>query len=56
MSASPQPFRLHVDDAAIAELRDRPGRTRVPGQAPGEAWDAAFPREIVEFFRPLRPA
>ena len=36
--ATPQPFRLHVADAAIADLRERLGRTRFPDQAPGEPW------------------
>ena len=52
MSTTPQPFRLHVDDAAIADLRERLGRTRFPEQAPGEPWahgtDVAYLRELVE--------
>jgi microsomal epoxide hydrolase len=34
----PEAFRLHVPDAAIADLRDRLSRTRLPDQAPGEPW------------------
>ena len=54
-SATPQPFRLHVDDAAIADLRERLGRTRFPDQAPGDPWaygtDVACLRELVEHWR-----
>ncbi|WP_431268809.1 epoxide hydrolase N-terminal domain-containing protein [Dankookia sp. P2] len=34
MAPKPQPFTLAVPDAAIAELRDRLARTRLPDQAP----------------------
>jgi hypothetical protein len=34
----PRPFRLHVPDDAIADLRERLGRTRFADQAPGEPW------------------
>ena len=34
MSATPEPFRLAVDDAAIADLRGRLRHTRFPDQAP----------------------
>ena len=51
----PQPFRLHVDDAAIDDLRERLGRTRFPDQAPGEPWahgtDVAYLRGLVEHWR-----
>ena len=61
MTASAQPFRLHVPDAAIADLRERLARTRFPDQAPGEPWaygtDVAYLRELVELLaRPLRLA
>ena len=55
MSASPQPFRLHVPDAAIADLRERLARTRLPDQAPGEPWaygtDVGYLRGLVEYWR-----
>ena len=42
MAPKPQPFKLAVPDAAIAELRDRLARTRLPDQAPippgGDPW------------------
>jgi microsomal epoxide hydrolase len=42
MAPKPQPFTLAVPDSAIAELRDRLARTRLPDQAPvppgGDPW------------------
>ena len=38
MAAQPQAFTLKVPDQAIADLRERLGRTRFPDQAPGEPW------------------
>ena len=42
MAPKPQPFTLAVPDAALAELRDRLARTRLPDQAPippgGDPW------------------
>ncbi|MGG5823005.1 epoxide hydrolase family protein [Falsiroseomonas sp. HW251] len=32
------PFRLHIPDDAIADLRERLARTRLPDQAPGDPW------------------
>ena len=47
----PVPFRLHVADDAIADLRARLARTRFPDQAPGEPWaygsDVGYLRELV---------
>ena len=55
MSATPEPFRLAVDDAAIADLRERLGRTRFPDQAPGEPWaygtDLDYLRGLVAYWR-----
>ncbi len=52
---TPQPFRLHVDDAAIADLRDRLGRTRFPDQAPDAPWaygtDISYQRVLVAYWR-----
>jgi len=48
---APVPFRLHVPDAAIADLRERLVRTRFPETPPGEPWatgtDTAFLREAI---------
>ena len=55
MIARPEPFTLHVPDAAIADLRERLARTRFPDQAPGEPWaygtDLAYLRELVAYWR-----
>ncbi len=46
------PFRYHVADSAIADLRERLARTRFADQAPGQAWahgtDVGFLRQLVE--------
>jgi microsomal epoxide hydrolase len=55
MTAQPQAFTLKVPDQAIADLRERLGRTRFPDQAPGEPWaygtDVGFLRQLVEYWR-----
>ena len=35
---SPRPFRLHIAEAALADLRERLGRTRWPDEPPLEPW------------------
>jgi microsomal epoxide hydrolase len=54
MAPAPRPFRLHVDDAAIADLRERLARTRFPDQAPGAAWsygsDVEYLRSLVAYW------
>ena len=51
----PEPFRLHVADTAIADLKDRLSRTRLPDQAPGEPWaygtDVAYLEDLVAYWR-----
>jgi len=55
MSATPEPFRLAVDDAALADLRERLGHTRFPDQAPGEPWgygtELDYLRSLVAYWR-----
>ena len=55
MTARPTPFRLHVPDEAIADLRERLARTRWPDQAPGEPWaygtDVAYLQSLVAHWR-----
>jgi pimeloyl-ACP methyl ester carboxylesterase len=55
VSATPEPFRLAVDDAAIADLRGRLTRTRFPDQAPGEPWaygtDLDYLRGLLAYWR-----
>jgi len=54
MASAPVPFRLHVADQAIADLRDRLARTRFPDQAPGEPWaygtDVGYLRALVGYW------
>ena len=54
MAAAAQPFRLHVADSAIDDLRERLARTRFPDQAPGEPWaygaDVAYLKQLVEYW------
>lgn len=49
------PFRAHVPDAVLADLRDRLARTRFADDLPGAGWDdgtpAAHLREQVEHWR-----
>ena len=35
---TPRPFQLHIADDALADLRQRLARTRLPDRAPGERW------------------
>jgi pimeloyl-ACP methyl ester carboxylesterase len=55
MSRQPEPFTLHVPDAAIADLRERLARTRFPDQTPGVTWaygsDVAYMRELVGYWQ-----
>jgi microsomal epoxide hydrolase len=56
---SPKPFRLAVDDAAIADLRERLARTRFADQPPqddgGDRWafgtDGRYLRDLVAYWR-----
>jgi len=55
MAARPEPFRLHVDQGAIDDLRARLAMTRFPDQAPGEPWaygtDVAYLKQLVAYWR-----
>jgi pimeloyl-ACP methyl ester carboxylesterase len=55
MSSQPEPFALRVPDDAIADLRERLGRTRFPDQAPGARWaygtDLASLEELVRYWQ-----
>lgn len=55
MNSQPQPFSLHIPDAAISDLQQRLSRTRFPDQAPGEPWaygtDVAYMSTLVEYWR-----
>lgn len=51
---APKPFRLHVDDAALADLRERLRRARWPDEPPLEAWSTGtsteYLRELVKYW------
>ena len=55
MRATPEPFRLAVAEAAVADLRERLARTRFPDPAPGEPWaygtDLDYLRGLAAYWR-----
>ena len=55
MTPAPDPFSLHVPDVALADLRERLARTRLPDQTPGPPWtygtDVDYLRELLEHWR-----
>ena len=52
---SPQPFRLHVSDETLEDLRERLMRVRWPDEPPGPPWSSgssvAYLRELVDYWR-----
>jgi pimeloyl-ACP methyl ester carboxylesterase len=52
---TPVPFSLHVGDDALADLRERLARTRLPETPPGEPWatgtDPTFLAEAIAHWR-----
>jgi microsomal epoxide hydrolase len=55
MATAPVPFRLHVAESAVDDLRARLARTRFPDQAPGAPWaygsDVDYLKELVEHWQ-----
>ena len=55
MSKVPQAFRLHIPDAAIADLRERLGGTRWPDEPPLPAWSTGtslpYLKDLVAYWR-----
>jgi microsomal epoxide hydrolase len=53
--AEPVPFELHVDDAILADLRERLARTRWPDEPPIEPWatgsSVAYVKALCEYWR-----
>ena len=47
MSDDPKPFRCHVPDATIADLKARLARTRLPDQLEGAGWDYGTERSYL---------
>jgi len=50
-----EPFEVHVDDAVLADLRERLARARFPDQIDGSGWDYGMPvdylRELAGYWR-----
>src|SRR5688572_28406008 len=55
MATEPAPFRLHVPDSALADLRERLARTRFPDEPPLEPWSTgtslAYMRDLVGYWK-----
>jgi len=55
MSEGVESFRVHVEDAALDDLRDRLTRTRYPDVIPGTGWEYGTPvdevRDLVAYWR-----
>ena len=43
-----EPFTLHVDDATMADLRERLARTRLPDEVPDSEWRLGTNRDFVQ--------
>ncbi|MGQ0545523.1 MAG: epoxide hydrolase family protein [Betaproteobacteria bacterium] len=52
---APRPFRLEIPEAALADLRERLARTRLPDEPPLEPWSTgsslAYVRELLHYWR-----
>src|SRR2546423_1365407 len=50
----PKPFRLHVPDAALADLKERLARTRFPDEPPLEPWSTgtslSYLRDLLKYW------
>jgi pimeloyl-ACP methyl ester carboxylesterase len=55
MTAAPTPFRLHVGDAVLADLKSRLARVRWPDEVPDNHWkygtDLPYLKSLVEYWR-----
>ena len=55
MSATPTPFKLHVGDEQLADLKQRLARVRWPDEVSGEPWkhgaDLAYMKSLVDYWR-----
>jgi pimeloyl-ACP methyl ester carboxylesterase len=49
------PFKIHVDDSVLTDLKQRLARTRFPGDIPGAGWDygtnLAYLKDLVGYWR-----
>jgi epoxide hydrolase len=54
-SEAVRPFKIHVDDSVLADLRQRLARTRFPGEISGSSWDygtnLAYLKDLVAYWR-----
>ena len=50
-----KPFKIHIEEAVIVDLKDRLARTRWPEQIPGSGWDngveIGYMRQLAEYWR-----
>ncbi len=55
MTAAPKPFRLHVNDDVLADLKSRLARVRWPDEVPDNKWkygtDLPYLKSLVEYWR-----
>jgi pimeloyl-ACP methyl ester carboxylesterase len=55
MKPTPKPFRLHVSDEILADLKERLARVRWPDEPPGEPWSTgaslAYVQDLVGYWR-----
>ncbi|HEX7812314.1 MAG TPA: epoxide hydrolase [Burkholderiales bacterium] len=53
--SAPTPFKLHVGDEQLADLKQRLGRVRWPDEVPGEPWkygaDLAYMKSLTDYWR-----
>jgi microsomal epoxide hydrolase len=51
----PEPFRIHVDDAVLADLRQRLAGARFPDEVPDNRWkygtDLGYLKSLIEYWR-----
>ena len=54
-SEAVRPFKIHVDDSVLADLKQRLARTRFPGEINGSGWDygtnLAYLKDLVAYWR-----
>jgi epoxide hydrolase len=54
-SEAVRPFKIHVDDSTLADLKQRLARTRFPGEISGSSWDygtdLAYLKDLVAYWR-----
>src|SRR5262249_3166379 len=54
-SEAVRPFKIHVDDSVLTDLKQRLARTRFPGEINNSSWDygtnLAYLKELVAYWR-----